>query len=441
MLAVILVFILLSISVILIRYKGVLGWGMFFMLCGSVTDSAGILYFIDSFFPYYKIFIWLTTFSLMFYSIYLILFRIRKRVFIYWYFLPFSLSLLFVIGSKFVNNYSWAEITTTFILSGIPFFFIWYVGRYYKGQNQLIVYLILFHCISALIIIVGKSSLSEINGLSYIYRVDEDFQLYDFEKLINSKLYFFNFNKYEVQKFGQFHNSNALGFFSIVSICVGIASYFRIGDFGRVNEHKIIAIMILIISIILWFNSLTRGPLVFLFLVFAYIYTRPWKIRKNKVPFILFLLFGLVVIVTIEFNVLSFILPDKDNVSVTSRFVGYINGFNAISNNPLWGQKFDGSPPHIYPLKIASYYGVPAGLLIFIPIVHLTYCTIRIFIKEISLKKINESTFAMMLLATLLGVYITNGTVSNVLFGIIMAEILIRINLIKEDNQEKDSAF
>ncbi len=367
----------------------------------------------------------------MFYSVYYITSKIRKKEVIYWYVLPFLFSLFFIIGSKFINNYSWAEITTTLIMSGIPYFFIWYAGRYYKGQNQLIVFLILFHSIVALIVIIGKSNLSEINGVTYVYRVDENFELYDLEKLINSKLYFFNFNKYEVQKFGQFHNSNALGFFSIVSFCVALAGFFKIGDFANVKSQKIIALVILIISIILWFNSLTRGPVVFLLLVFAYIYSRPWKIRKNKTPILFFLLLSLFVFVSIEIDVLSFIIPDKDNVSVTSRFVGYINGFNAISNNPLWGQNFEGSPPHIFPLKIASYYGLPAGLLIFIPIIHLTNSTTRIFFKDISEKRINESTFTMMLLAALLGVYFTNGIVSNVLFGITMAEILIRISIVK----------
>ena len=162
MLSYLIVLFLLTISFVLIRYKGLLGWIMFFMLCGSVTDSAGILYFIDSIFPIYKLLIWLLSFSLMAYSVHYILFVIKDKTIIRWYVIPFITSFFLIICSIYVNSYDIADISTTLIMSGIPYFFIWFVGRYSKGRESLLIYLVLIHAIISLVIILGKENLAEI---------------------------------------------------------------------------------------------------------------------------------------------------------------------------------------------------------------------------------------------------------------------------------------
>lgn len=425
--AILLLIIILFISFIFIYKYGFTGVAAAFMLCGSVTDSAGILYGINSIFPYYKLLIWILSFFCFFITL-IVLRKEGNKKFINWYYIPFVLSIFFIFISVAYQGLDSAYFSSAILFSGIPFFCMWVVGRRKKGRENALFYLLLAHGIISLIVILGKSHLNLINGFSYVYRIDANAIFSDYSSLINNDLSLFSLDKYEVQKTAQFHNSNALGFFSSVLIASGLALCFKYIKLYRANSSKNLGIALLTLGLVLWLNSLTRGPIIFILLVFAYIYTRSWKIFKNFL--IYFILFVVVVIVALnysyDFTFFNFLIPSEDNVSVTSRFLGYIEGYHALKNNLLLGNHYEGFPPHIYFFKIMAYHGLPAGILIAIPIFHVAIQSFKKFRKDLKEKSIRESTFVLLLVGCLLGVYLTNGTVSYVLFGILLAEACIR---------------
>jgi len=433
--AILILILILFISFIFIYKYGFAGIAAAFMLCGSVTDSAGILYGIDSIFPYYKLLVWIMAF-ICFFTALVVLRKEGNKKFITWYYIPFVLSILFIFISVTYQSLDSAYFSSTILFSGVPFFCMWIVGRRKEGRENALFYLLLVHGIISLIVILGKNHLNLINGFSYVYRIDANAVFNDYSPLINNDLSLFSFDKYKVQKTAQFQNSNALGFFASVLIGSGFALYFKYIKLTNTNSSKSLGIVLLIIGLLLWLNSLTRGPIIFMFLVFVYIYTRGWKISKNFLMYFILLLIVVAFTFSYNFTFFDFLIPSSDNVSVTSRFLGYLEGYNALKNNLLLGLHYEGFPPHIYFFKIMAYHGLPAGLLIAIPVFHLAIHSFKKFRKDLKQKMIGETTFAILLVATLLGVYLTNGTVSYVLFGIILAEACIRSNIFVAKNNK-----
>lgn len=428
MVALILIILLIT-SLFFIKNYGFCGVCAFFLLCGSVTDSAGILYGLDSYFSYYKLIVWILTFVFFFISIGFIMVKSTNRVFLKWYFYPFIVAVILMLISSVLKGANFAYISSDLIMTGIPFFCMWAVGRSVPGRGKVFFYMLLVHALISLIIILGRDGLAQINGFTYVYRIDDNSANYDIKSMIDNSLSIFEFNKYSIQKTGQFHNSNALGFFSAILICFGIGVRFKIIKTENFKRQGVISGLLLILGIILWFNSLTRGPIILLLFIFLYVYTRPWKIKRNLGTYAISMVILIVPILFFGPAILEYLFPKFDDVSYTGRVVGYESAYETILKNPLIGAKPGEFPPHIYTLKIMAYHGILAGIFITIPIFHILIISFKSFLKDIKAKLVTNSTFNLMLVATLYGVFFTNGIVSYVIFGITLSEVCFRNNI------------
>ena len=439
---IVLLFLILGSLFFIIRY-GFCGIAATFLLCGSITDSAGILYALDSIFPYYKLLIWIFTYLLM--GIALILLANNKEdiLFYKWYFWPFFISSILINVTGILNSSvdGFARASSSFVMSGIPYFFIWRAGRSKPGRETLLFNILLVHAVVAIIIILGKNTLAPLNGLTYISRIDQDYAIYEFERYIETSISFFTFSKYEVQKTAQFHNSNGLGFFAVILIVIGFS--FLKGSIisKRIVNKNVKGVLFLLLGLIFWFNSLTRGPIIAVLFVYIYI---QFKTRGFLIVAPFLIVFLLILFVEPAFfNFVYYLIPESNNVSITSRFAGYTEGLQAIYRNPLTG--VDPASilylPHFYPLKVMALHGVIAGLLVSIPIIHCMILSVRNFKADSKIGFKGRSAINLMLLACLLGIYVTNGVVSQVLFGILFAEICYNNNVAKLERNIKKSEY
>ena len=425
--ALIVILILFIVSIYSIKKHGFCGYAVFFFLCGSTTDSAGILYGIESYIPYFKSFIWVFTFLLFFISVLIILAKGRSSVFFNWYFIPFLLVFLWMVLGAVLKDESYAYISSSFLATGIPYFFLWIIGRSKPGRENVLFYMILAHALVSVLIIISKNDLALINGYTYLSRIGTDIPLDYIENSINSSLSIFNFDKYSIQKNAQFHNSNALGFFSSILISAGIAIRFGfIQSMKKVRFYKLIGITILGLGILLWFNSLTRGPIVLLLLLWIFIYTRKFKIIEKFELYFIFLLLIIGPVFLYSHVFINYLIPSIDNVSYSGRLIGYKFAFEAIIDSPFFGGSVHEYPAHLYTLKIMAYHGIFPGLFVTIPLIHIFSVNLKCFLNDIKRKMISNSTFSLMLVLILYGMFLTNGTVSYALYGIILAEACIR---------------
>jgi hypothetical protein len=415
-------------GLVLTKKYRLLGFAALIALVGSDTDSAGPMYGIISFFPQYKIVTRSLVLIIFGYSVIKLILRwlnnkIDRKI-IYWYFYPLlgSTILIFVIDT--LRGNSLVVTLSEIIWLGLPFFFIWLQGSDRSDSREALIHLVFLQAIVTIVVLVAGPATAGINGASYAYIINAP--LKDIaQTIVNSRISFANLSKssLSVFKFAQYHNPNALGVYATVMIATAI--YIAMRSKFSVKQLILSACM-LVIGVIAWFNSLTRGPIIMIILVlgifFAGIIIKPKTLPR--ISFFFFIILASLLVSDKILDLIQYFLVTSSNISFTSRLSGFAYGFEAIIKNPLIGVM--PSPqdpiPHILSLKIAAYYGFPAAILFTVPFIHLAFNNIKIFIKDIASGNAERSLWPTMLSGIVFGTMLTNGVVVYVLFWIIFAE-------------------
>jgi hypothetical protein len=439
MLSIIIIITAIIISLLLTKKYKMSGFVILVALIGSDTDSAGLLYAISSYIPGYKIIIRSLVFLVFFIAVIkLIQMQASNQLsykFQFWYFYPLLISSAIIFIITFARDKSIIVSMSEIIWLGTPFFFIWFLGSLKNNREKLFVMLIIFQAIITLIILVAGPQTSLINGASYAYIIGGNSWVLDPSLIINANISIGDFNKHSINvfKFGQYHNPNSLGVYSTVMVVTSIYLFLKKENLTLYLPNKLISLFLLMVGIVGWFNSLTRGPILLVGFVLTLFIMSIIVYPKTSKRIFLFLIFITLTALLTEsiLKMVDFLFVNNNNVSVLSRLDGYMYAFNTIKESPLWGVKpSEYDPiPHVLPLKIASYYGLPAAILITVPFFHITLINTKIFISRIINGISEESLFPLMLNAIILGAMFTNGVVVYVLFWVILAEITTRIKI------------
>lgn len=427
---------MIVISILKIKKFGLVGFVIAIALIGSDTDSAGLLYAIQNYIPFYKILIRGITLFVSFYcaiEIIIQFFRGKiKKEFIYWYYVPLALlSVLIVLISTF-RGAGIIVALSELIWLGIPFFFIWTYGSIkYQSDKPLLDLILIQATITILVLLLGSYA-KTINGASYAYIIGTDYWSSISDQVINAGISLGNFNKHnlDVLKFAQYHNPNSLGVYSTVFLATAL----NLILVKKNKKNLKLALFLLFIGLIGWFSSLTRGPIFIVSLVILVyllgIIIRPKTYKR------LFILYFVVLIGVLNVELIirigDYLLVDSSNISFVSRLDGYFYAFDVIVKNPITGiaPGFSDPIPHLLPLKIGAYYGLPAAILITVPFLHLIFLTIKVFIKDTLAGESEKSIYPSMLASIIVGAYLTNGVVVYVLFWILLSYILQRFDRI-----------
>lgn len=428
---------LLAISLISIKKYKLLGFVVAVALIGSDTDSAGLLYAIEGYLPYFKVLVRGSTLITFAYSIFCILRDyVSKKIstaFIAWYFIPLLLlSIIIVVVNLFRGSGTIVSLSELIWL-GIPFFFIWSSGSIKNSSDKIFLKLIIYQAIIAIFILILGPYSRSINGVTYAYKIGTDAWKDLAEIVVNSSISFGNFNKYDlsVMKFAQFHNPNSLGVYSTVFLATSLQLWMT-------KKKKCITVVsslfLFLVGIIGWFNSLTRGPIFMIALVYL-VYLMGIIIKPKtykRVFLILIILFLVIINLNSILSIVQYLFVSASDISVVSRLEGFKYAFSVISNNFLFGMQssVNDAIPHILPLKIATYYGVPAAILITIPFIHLIITTIKVFMKDILNGKSERTLYPSMLVGVIIGSYLTNGVVVYVLFWVLLSEAIQRLGIL-----------
>ncbi len=450
MLSFIVVFSLLVLSAALLKRFGLKGISVAVGFVGSDTDSAGILYWMVSYSAIYKLpirFMVLLGGLIALYRMFKSgLFLKSYRTVLLYQIMPLFLVSCSVVGLSLLRGQGFVIAFSELIWLGIPFFFIWVAGSMRNRQRpNLFAFFVLIQALMAMLVILGGSSLADINGASYAAKIGGEGWLIDPRDMINAPISLFNFNKHDlsVMKFGHFHNPNSLGVYSAMLMVV---SFFGMLKSRTINPNRFRWTLWLIpmtVSVVLWMNSLTRGPV--LLLLLWVIFAGFLKIRQRRVVLLLLLLGGVglagVIMNLDQFTVLRYLIVQADDTSVVSRLGGYQFAFSTMMSHPLVG--VPASPtdpvPHILALKIAAYYGIPTAILMTIPFGHVMWFIIKHHSELVYRLGKLEMNYIISIFCVLLGAMLTNGVVVYVLFWMAYAEIVLKLDLIRSIKPDNDN--
>lgn len=448
MISYLIVIVLIIISLVSIKRYRLLGFVLLIALIGSDTDSAGILYAIAKYVPGYKIIIRGITLILFVYSAFYTIAlylngKIRKSYF-FIYVLPLLLLSFIIFSVNIIRGVDIITALSEIIWLGIPIFFIWTVGTYKtKNSQEVFMKIIKYQAITTLAILLLGPYASEINGVSYAHLIGEDYWRTLSQAVINAKISIGEFTKHSLTtlKFAQFHNPNALGVYSTVYLAASLSLFI---NRKKIKNKLILSMFLLFVGMIGWFNSLTRGPIFLLFLIlFFYLMGIIIKPKTYRRVFLL-LIIGIISIMNLNsfIKVAQYFLINSSNISFTSRLGGYSFAIDTILTNPLLGimPELSDPIPHILPLKIGSYYGLLALILVTIPFIHLLLIGSKVFLRDILNGVSEKSLFHMILVGIIFGAYLTNGVVVYVLFWILLSEALNKFEIMETSNNTKSLA-
>lgn len=444
MLSLLIVFALFVLSIGLVVRFGLSGLATAVGLVGSDTDSAGPLYWIINYFSSYKVPIR----GLIIFATLIAIYRMVKRglflrvnrSFFLFYALPLGLVSVIVVALALVRGQGVVVGFSELIWLGIPFFYIWVAGSHRFRSANLFIFFVLVQGLVAMLVILAGSLTADLNGASYAGIIGGERWVVDPKDMINAPVAFFNFNKYDlsVMKFGQFHNPNALGVYSVVLIVISIHGILKAISEGKRKGRVVLWTIPMIGGVILWMNSLTRGPM--LILLGWGLTHLVLRIRSRRMIIIMSVL-GLLALVGLIINldqitILRYLIVQSDDVSVVSRLSGYEFAFNSIINSPLVGRMASPSDavPHILTLKVAAYYGLPAAILITVPFIHAGGHMVKMLIKDHKLMNSLDFNYSAAILGVMLSAFLTNGVVTYVLFWIAFAEVLNKIDIYRPKN-------
>lgn len=332
----------------------------------------------------------------------------------------------FILFGCIVKGQNALQALSVLVFSGLPVYVMW-VAFSLRANNAWRFYIFVFVQISIAIAVLIFPFFAFLDGSVYAARegigVIEDID-------INFSLPDASLTKGLVSKYGNFHNQNALGFYSCAAIAIGLGIM-------RVNEagygRRSFALLLCLGGAFCWLNSLTRLPLLMLlggvFLV-GVLMVRKGKVRKDvtRASAIIIALLGFSVI-ALSTELLSFLLPESSNVAVTARLVGYVAGLDAVFQHPIFGVNLDWNwpwlgYPHVLPLAFAADYGILGGVLIFVIVFG---GGARVIYRALTCKNMHVTNhrdpgLAVYLILVVWGAALSNNLIAPVLFWIAFAE-------------------
>lgn len=224
-------------------------------------------------------------------------------------------------------------------------------------------------------------------------------------------------NKYAFNGLGQFHNNNDMGFYGIVGLFLSVWVFFTQKGYIRI----LYPLVLLLPSIMLYGNSGMRGPLIgLIFGILLYM-----LVVNKRIKYIFFCIFISVLFLLLdhESSLLSFIIPESDNVSFISRQYLRYNGLVYLVNNWIVGAGGAlgeltplGIDPHELPFRIACLFGIVPGLIMIILIYVVPVMNI--------IKSKNKSCIILVFYSILFFVSITDNYTCLVLFSMMLAIVL-----------------
>jgi len=400
-------------------YLGFLSVAVFvFALTLTERDAYGVSSYLLTLNPanyvyYVGLFLFLYFFSMYkFYNRrYLFDKKIRKMV------LLANLICLYIFLGCLVKSTNVLNGLSTILYNGLVVCMIWPLLYINKKHEKYLLYFVLVQMLLSMLVLFVPS-FSFIDGLTY--KQIEGTYVVDMDGL-NYTIPDGDFDKSTVGKYGVFHNPNALGFYSAAAIAF---AYYGWTMGGR---WRIISIFLLCMGVVGWFNSLTRGPVLFLMLGFVFTYFISCLASKNKVSILLFIvgIIGVSAFVFAYSNYLEYFFPSAGNASVDYRLSGYSDGLFAIQNAPFFGversQWLDLAVPHFLSLYFASEYGVPAGIavtiLVFLGGFQCILRACRLVMWNPHNRSIrNKNFFAVLLIFLCFGIAVSDNVTSPLLF-------------------------
>ncbi len=249
--------------------------------------------------------------------------------------------------------------------SGIPFFIVWLARgrlidhrrafRFFVGTQILLATLVLL--IPALSVLNGETYLNVLGLPSDVARSG-----------VSVAIPGSSTAKEALGHYGQFHNPNALGFYSCIALACG-ASLLTSARRGS----RLLGLAFLASGGICWLNSLTRGPFagVIVGLAIALLLrSRHHLNERQRLAVGLATLIGIACAVLLinASGLVDYIIPSSNNISVTGRIGGYRDGFRALSDHLWLGVPVDwtwNAYPHFLPLLYGALFGLVGGLLMF----------------------------------------------------------------------------
>lgn len=449
MISMVVVAVLFVLSIGLVFRYGFKGLAASVGLIGSDTDSAGPLYWIINHFPFYKIPVRFMVLSGTAIALYRLLkyglWRKINRNFLYYYVLPLVLLSIIIVCLGIIRGQGLIVAFSELIWLGVPFFFLWLAGSIKASNNQAFVFFVLVQGLVAMFVVLAGAITADINGASYASIIGGEAFLVDPRDMINAPISFFNFNKHDlsVMKFGQFHNPNALGVYAVALVFVSWYAMMRSHGTKRHKYTFLLWLFPMTIGVILWLNSLTRGPVLLLFIWGVIHLLLRIRGRHGSSVILLLVILGFfgVLLVVDQTTLFRYLVVQSDDISITSRLGGYLFAFNAMMHHPFVGQlaTAEDPVPHILPLKIAAYYGVPAAILITTPFLHAGGQIIKQIRSSIGAIRTLKLNYIVGLFCIIVGAMTTNGVIVYVLFWAAFAEIVKELGLFTASSTRSSS--
>lgn len=331
----------------------------------------------------------------------------------------------YVFIAAILKGYGLLEALSFVVYSGTPAFLIWIAYTKPRGNLDKLFLFVFFQLILS-ILVLSTPSLYALDGATYkaeegIYVAPSSGLNYQFP--IGSE------EKHTIGRYAQFHNPNALGFYSVVALGLGLCLIFSRQKFSTTTT----SLVFLAIGTLGWLNSLSRGPIALLAIgaLIYLIFRSPGKPTSNRLPKRVFTLFTVAATtVTLAAVIWSsdFFLPSSSSTSVSWRLLSYIEGFDAINAHPIIGipssWHWTTIEPHLLSISFAANFGLPAGLLISL----IVYAggSLIIFVSIIrqrrGIGKEHENALSIFLISIIWGVSFTNNLTAPILFWLCFAQ-------------------
>lgn len=339
---------------------------------------------------------------------------------------------LYIFLGSFVKSFNLLASISIMLYDGMAILVIW--GVIFFNKKNHVIYFVSFVFLQMLLsmLVLLNPSFSIIDG--GVYQALRGSHVVEMESLnfLNSGA---TLVKSMVGKYGVFHNPNALGFYSFISICC--ACYLFLQSNYRC---RVAALFFLSAGILGWLNSLTRGPVIFFMFGAALLIFRSTNklsrhVRVSIGVFIIVLFFGAIILLPSQ-GVLDLFIPRGDDIAITARIDGYIDGFEMIENFPLfgvdrqisyWSNKY---LPHFVSLYFASEHGIIAGIVISLIIFLYGYKSIHSALRLLDKapEQKGQLYFCILLVCVCWGISVTNNITVPFLFWISFMEAQLLVS-------------
>lgn len=358
------------------------------------------------------------------------------------------LLILSIVSSLILKEENVLNILSHIVYSGIPVFLVWLTYCSGNKYRKYFIWYVFFMTFISFVVILFPEQMYFLDG-AYYKRLENVF-VHEYSGL-NFKLSG-GFDKTMVNKYGVFHNPNAYGFYAIILLVCAIYVYFQFNFLKNnkkmsLNKGLVITLFVLI-GLLSWLNSLSRGPLLFLFFGFTLFFLILFFTNKKiKLSLIQILFVSIVFVFTSVFFVYGiasgYLLPSFDNPSFVYRIEGYIRAIEVVKNYPLLGHpnaalELEGAYPHFLPLAFFVEYGLFAASIISFILFAISFYVIFMVRKRLREATYNKGRFMtpLLLLFVVIGIAITNNLAAPILFWLCLAESIILLK-----NRESDFVY